>query len=149
MELIKIIEDLEETIEDSSRIPMTGKMLIDEEIVLDYLDKLRASIPEEIRQAQWITKERERILNDAQSEGEAIINKAKIFASKHASENEIVKKAEEAANEIINNAQAESEQIQQQAKNYALEVLHKLEKSLTKALTTVEEGKETLNSERE
>lgn len=144
MELIKLIEELEGEVEEASRIPMTGKIFLDEEIILDYLDRLRAAIPEEIKQAQWITKERERILSDAQAEAEKIINQTTSYIDEQACNSEIVKKAETTAQEIVLKAKFEAEQMEQQSKEYALNVFQKMEDVLDKAISTVQEGKSQL-----
>lgn len=149
MEIVKVIEELESQIEQSTRIPMTGRVMIDEELLLDYLDKLRMKIPEDIKQAQWITKERERVLSDAQAEAERIVSKAKAYVNQQASENEIVKVAEQHAQKIISQAQAEAEQISAQAKAFALDVLLKLESSLNKATEAVKEGQSQMGENRD
>ncbi|MBS4026769.1 MAG: ATPase [Clostridia bacterium] len=147
MEIVKVIEKMEEQIEQSARIPMTGKLLIDEDIMLDFLDKLRAQIPEDIRQAQWVTRERERILRDAQAEAERIVMKAKAYVDQQASENEIVKIAEDFAEKTVNQARREAEEMSAYAKTYAVEVLQRLETALNKAMTAVQEGKDKLKEE--
>jgi vacuolar-type H+-ATPase subunit H len=147
MEIVKIIENLEMQIEQSARIPMTSKLLVDEDSILDLLDKLRAQIPDDIRQAQWITRERERILSDAQAEAERIVLKAKAYVNQQASENEIVKIAEEQAGKVVHQARREAEEISSHAKIYAVEVLQKLETVLSKAMTAVQEGKDKLKED--
>jgi len=147
VEIVKVIEKMEEQIEQSARIPMTGKLLIDEDIMLDFLDKLRAQIPEDIRQAQWVTRERERILRDAQAEAERIVMKAKAYVDQQASENEIVKIAEDFAEKTVNQARREAEEMSAYAKTYAVEVLQRLETALNKAMTAVQEGKDKLKEE--
>jgi vacuolar-type H+-ATPase subunit H len=147
VEIVKIIENLETKIEQSTRIPMTGKLLVDEEMILDFLDKLRAQIPEDIRQAQWVTRERERLLSDAQAEAERIIMKAKAYINQQASENEIVKIAEEHAEKIVNQARREAEEMSAHARTYTVEVLQRLETALNKAMTAVQEGKNKMKEE--
>ncbi len=140
MDLIRVIEELESEIEGASRIPMTGKLFIDEDVILDYIDRIRAMIPEEVRQAQWVTKERERILSDAQAEAENIVAKATAYIDEQACNSEIVRKAEIAAQERLSKVSEEAAEIEMQAKAYAMNVLQKLETTLGKAIDAVKEG---------
>ena len=65
MEIINVIDELEREIQLAKKMPLTTKVLIEEDLLYKYVDALRAHIPEDIRQAQWITKEKERIFKDA------------------------------------------------------------------------------------
>ena len=56
MEVMKLLDEMEELVEDSGRIPLTGKVIIESEDLLDKVDRIRSILPEELRQAQWINK---------------------------------------------------------------------------------------------
>jgi hypothetical protein len=58
MDLITALNELEELVENSSKVPLTHKVIIDEDRLLDLLDHIRTSLPEEVRQAKWILQER-------------------------------------------------------------------------------------------
>ncbi|MGF7185120.1 cell division septum initiation protein DivIVA [Desulfitispora alkaliphila] len=145
MELIKLLEEFEHQIESGTKIPITGKVLIDEEVILDYLDQLRAILPEEVKQAQWIRKERERIFQDAQAEAEKILEEAKTYVMKKASQDEIVKKAQEKAENILREAELSSKEMEEKANQYAYDVLKRLETNLERATQAIKEGQKQLS----
>ncbi|MDD2402534.1 MAG: ATPase, partial [Clostridia bacterium] len=77
MEIMSLLDEFENVVEESSRIPMTGKVIINEDILYNFLDKLRATMPEAIREAEWILREREKMISEAEKEAETIIETGK------------------------------------------------------------------------
>lgn len=140
----RILDEIEELIDSSARIPMTGKILLDDEILLDYLDRIRTGLPEELRQAKWLTKERQRLLQEAEAESQRILEEARIYVTKMASENEIVREARAHAEEIILQAKKEAKELRVGAKDYADDVLRQLEHTLGKSIHAVKKGREEL-----
>ena len=61
MDLLSALNELEELIENSGRVPLTRKVMVNEDSILDLLDRIRTTIPEEIRQAKWIIQERRKL----------------------------------------------------------------------------------------
>ncbi len=72
-------------------------MRIDREEIYDILDQMRATIPEEIKQARWIVKERQEMLAEAKREVDRLLAEAREHAVREASQTEIVKIAERQA----------------------------------------------------
>lgn len=147
MEVLKVLDEIEEQIESSTRIPMTGKAIISAEMFLDYIDKIRSLLPEELRQAQWVSKERDRIIQEAEAEAQQIVSKTHNEVRLMANETEVVREANNQAAEILMEAQQKALEIEQGANNYAYEVLHSLEQNLSKALTVIKKGQEQLQPE--
>lgn len=145
MEIVKLIEQLEELIEQSSRLPMTAKVLIHEDILYNFVDRMRASLPEDVRQAEWILKERERILKEAEKEAQDIFLNANSKVEKMANDNEIVKLAKKQGEEIINSSKNVANEIRQSSLTYADDVMSQLQGELEKALGVIEEGRKELN----
>jgi hypothetical protein len=98
---------------------------VDKEEIYDILDQMRATIPEEIKQARWIVKERQEMLG--------LI-----------SEQEVTKQAERAAEDIIEDARGREREIRLGAEDYADEILNTLEVNLTKFIAAVQRGRERL-----
>ena len=149
MEVMRVLDEMEELVENSGRIPLTGKVIIDSEVLLDFVDKIRSLLPEELRQAQWVSKERERILADAQQEAKEIVSKTHNEVQSLAKETEIVKEANIQASTILMEAQQKAYEIETGANSYALEVLESLEDNLTKIINIVKKGQEELRMEEE
>lgn len=142
--IFQILDTLEEVINKASRIPMTKKVVLEAETVLDFLDQLRAALPSDFYEAQRVLREQEKMLAEAQQEKEAIIAMVKKEAEQSALESEIVKQAQEKAREIIFRAQEAAQEIRAGADGYAEEVLKRLEFQLGKALGVIREGRKEL-----
>jgi len=147
VEVLRVLDEIEEQVENSPRIPMTGKVLMGTEMLLDYIDKVRTLLPEELRQAQWVSKERDRILAEAEAEAKQIVNQTHNEVRSMANESEVVKEANNQAANILMEAQQKAVEIEQGANTYAYEVLKSLEQSLSKALTVIRKGQEQLRQE--
>jgi len=117
---------------------------VDKEAIYDLLDQMRATIPEEIKQARWIVKERQEMLAEARREAERILKEARERQDRLVSEEEITKQAERAAEEILDEARAREREIRLGAEDYADEILNTLEVNLSKFIAAVQRGRDRL-----
>ncbi|MDS1029900.1 ATPase [Bacillota bacterium LX-D] len=145
MDVFETLDALEELIDSSHKIPLTNKIMVNVDDILDFLDQIRSVLPEEIRQSRWVTKEREKILAEAHQEAKIAIEEAKSHIGKLAEDTEVVRLAKVRAEEIINKAKAISQDIRSGAELYADELLSKLEANLEKSLEVVRQGRLELN----
>jgi cell division septum initiation protein DivIVA len=130
MDVIKLLEYLQEIVESSSKIPVTGKAVINKREVLDIIDQIINHMPDEFKKAQWVCDEKERILVDAK-------NQAKIFEEetidkirRRVEKQDLVKEAQTRAEEIIASAQRDAKIMRLGAKDYADEILSQLDKEI-------------------
>jgi len=144
VELFNVLNELEELVENSPKIPLTRRILIDEEKLLDYLDRMRASLPEEVRQAKWLLQEREKVLVDSKKEAMRIIEEAQRQVDRRAEESEIVRQARAMAEEVVQKAESVAREIKQGAREYADEILGGLEEELSKLITQIRSGRAEL-----
>ncbi|AEG14838.1 hypothetical protein Desku_1255 [Desulfofundulus kuznetsovii DSM 6115] len=144
MELFHILNEMEEMIENSPRIPMTRRVMVDEDRLLDYLDRIRTTLPEELRQARWLLQEREKVLADTRKEAGRLLEDAQKQLEKRAEESEVVKKAQAMADEIVHKAEQVAREIKQGAREYADEILGGLEEELDKIMTQIRNGRAEL-----
>ncbi|WP_148133883.1 ATPase [Candidatus Formimonas warabiya] len=144
MDVMKLMDEMETIIDSGSRIPLLGKVLIDAEALLEYMDRIRASLPEEIKQAKFVNMEREKVLQDAQRRADKMLEEAENQARKIISEDQIMKQAQIEAEELLQQARKTSNEIKQGARVYANDMLHQLEINLEKALYTIKKGREEL-----
>jgi vacuolar-type H+-ATPase subunit H len=105
---------------------------------------MRATIPEEIKQARWIVKERQEMLAEAKREAERVVKEARDQQSRLISDEEVYKQAERAAEEIIEDARETERSIRLGAEDYADEILSTLEVNLQKFLAAVQRGRDRL-----
>lgn len=144
MNLVILLDRLDQLIEAAPEIPLTGKCLIDAEEALSLIDKIKNALPEEVRRAEWLASERERMLQEGQAEAERILLQAEEYVQKMVSESEIVKKAREEAARIVEEARKEALELEKGAREYADQVMSGLEEALTQTLNVVKKGREKL-----
>ncbi len=119
---------------------MMSKVLINEREVLSIIDQMRISIPEEIREARRVMREREQIPQSAQLEAEQIVARAREQAEAMVRDEEIVRQAQTRAEQLMVEARDESDKMRDEMDAYALNMLQDLERRLTSHLTSLERG---------
>ncbi len=132
MDVLVLIDKLDDLVHNAKPVPLTDQVRVDREEIYDLLDQMRATIPEEIKQARWIVKERQEMLAEAKRESERIIKEARDQQTRLVSQEEITKQAERAAEEIVEDANARAREIRLGAEDYADEILNTLEVNLQK-----------------
>jgi cell division septum initiation protein DivIVA len=149
MDVLVLIDKLDDLIHNARSVPLTDSVMLDREEIYDLLDQMRSTIPEEIKQARWIVKERQEMLAEAKTEAERIQAEAQEKAEQMASETEVVHLAEKNAQKIVEDARDREREIRLGAEDYADEVLNNLEVNLEKFLAAVRRGRERLQGREE
>jgi len=141
LELFNIINEMEELIESSPKVPMTRRVLVDEDRLLDFLDRIRTSLPDELRQAKWVIQEREKVITDSKREAMRIMEDAEKQVEKKADESEVTRKAYDLAAQIQAQAEEVAIQIKQGARDYADDILAGLESKLEQIAQQIRAGR--------
>lgn len=144
MEIFTLLETLEECLERAKTIPFTQKGIVDKEEILDIIKEIRLKLPDELKQAKWVKEERGRILVEAQKEADGIVKEAENRIISMIDEHEITRKAYEQKAQIIETANEMSREISKGTKEYADNILEKVETALQEALATVENNRKEL-----
>jgi cell division septum initiation protein DivIVA len=144
MDIMALIDRIEELIDSGRNVPFSASKIVDPDKIYEILDEIREHFPDELKQARWIVKERQEMLEEAEKEANRILEDAKARAEALAAEQEIVKLAEQQAAEILDNARAREREIRLGAEDYADEMLANLEVNLGKLLTAVQRGRDRL-----
>lgn len=131
MDVIELLEELEDIIGEGKELPFVKKVAVDGEDILALVDEIKEHLPDELKQAKWITEERVRILQEAKKEAEDIVKEAERKIIEMVDEHEITKKAEEKALKIIEDAKIQSREISEGTKEYSDARLEEAEISLT------------------
>lgn len=146
MDIMEIIDMMEETIEKAASVPLTGKVMIDKDEILDYIQEIRLVYPDEMKEAKWVKEERQRILNEAESRAEAIQKNAEETQMQLIDEHEITKCAYDQANELVNDAQNKAVEIKNDCDQYVDEILNDVEHRLDLLLRKVKEDRNYFNN---
>jgi len=144
MDVLVLIDKLDDIIHNARSVPLTDSVMIDREEMYDILDQMRSTIPEEIKQARWIVKERQEMLAEAKQEAERVLTEAQERADRLASETEVARLAERNAQQIMEDARDRERETRLGAEDYADEVLGNLEINLEKFIGAVRRGRERL-----
>jgi len=144
MEILSILETLEDIIEKSISVPLSGKCLVDREEIFEIIKEMRLKLPEDLKQAKWVKEERQRILHEAQKEANSILKEAENKISELVDDHEITQKAYEQANEIVANAQKNAKEIRLGTREYADGVLDKVEEILKDTLDVIKSNRTEL-----
>ena len=145
MDVLVLIDKLDDLVHNAKAVPLTDQVRIDREEIYDILDQMRATIPEEIKQARWIVKERQEMLAEAKREQDRLLVEAREQAVREASQTEIVKLAERQAQEIIDEARRQARETRLEMEDWADGILATLESNLDKFLSAVRRGRERLH----
>jgi len=140
MDILHLVDRLEELFNQSASIPLSKKVAVDEEKLLDLIDQMRLAVPDEIKKAQSIINQKERIIAQSHEEANRTVSFAKEQAEKLVEKDVIVQDARVSAEAIINRAKEETKMIKLEADQYAIDSLDHLEIELSKILTQVRNG---------
>ena len=140
MDILYLLDQLEEVLGGGSRLPLTSRTLVDEQEILDILDQIRVSIPDELTAARRLTQERDQIMADAQAEAERILGEADAQAAHRVADHSLVRTAELRAADIEDRALQQAADVRREADAYAARVLQKLREQIAQVAQTVDRG---------
>lgn len=163
MDILYLVDRLENLIASSRRMPLLNQVVLKEGDILNIVDQMRTSIPDEVKQARRIIQEKERIMAQAQAEASALLAKAREEADKAMSRENLLRaaekrsqemrqQAEEQVRELVRQAEQHSEQLKIDADGYVTETLRNLrehlmgvETEVDRWILSIEKGLESLS----
>jgi len=140
VDILYLLDQLEEVLGGGSRLPLTSRTLVDEQEILDILDQIRVSIPDELKAARRLTQERDQVVADAHAEANRILGDADAQAIERVAEHSLVRIAEMRAADIEERAMRQAADIRREADAYAYRVLQKLRDQVGQVAQTVDRG---------
>lgn len=154
MEIMALIDRLEEMISQATKVPLTGKVLLDPDELLALVDDMREMVPQEIRDANRIARDRESILQESRERAEQVVREAQALAAQMTSEAAVTKEAQSQADEIIDQAKRVAREIRQNALEWADELfartqpdLERIAADTQKAAMAVRKAREELQNQ--
>jgi len=146
MDIMEIINMMEETIDKAPVVPLSGKILIDKDEIMDYVQEMRLVFPDEVKEAKWVKGERQRILTEAESKAEGMIKSAEEEMVRMIDESEITRQAYEQANAMVNDAEARTAEMKSEFDQYVNDIMSDVERRLDMLLKKVQEDKLYFNN---
>lgn len=140
MDILQLIDRLEELFNESKNIPLTRNVMVDEDRMLDIIDQMRIAIPEEVKKAQQLLGQRDRVLAQSQEEANRTLELARQKSDQLVTKDTVAQEAQRRADQIIAQARAEAENIRADADDYAMNSLSQLEAELERITNQVANG---------
>ncbi|HEX6385297.1 MAG TPA: ATPase [Anaerolineae bacterium] len=140
MDIQHLVDRLEQALNESFRFPLSAYLLVNEDRVFNIIDQMRVAIPEEVKRANRIEAEKDRILAQAKEEADRIRELAKQEAAELVRRDAITISSQQRADNILERARREAEALRHDADAYVVEVLLRLEEDLLRSLSVVRNG---------
>ena len=147
MDILQLIDRLEELFNQSKSIPLTRNVMVDEDRMLDIIDQMRIAIPEEVKKAQQLLGQRDRVLAQAQEEANRTLEIARQKADQLVTKDMVAQEAARRAELILSQARTDAENIRIDADDYVLDSLNQLQAELERISNQVANGIRTVKDE--
>ncbi len=165
MDILYLVDRLENLIASSRRMPLVNQIIVKESDILNIIEQMRTTIPDEVKQSRRVIQDKERILAQAQAdatsllarareEGERAINREGLLRAAEAQSQQLLRQAEEQMHQMIRRAEEHSEHLKVDADAYVVETLRNLREHLTsvetdvsRTILSIERGLESLEEQ--
>jgi cell division septum initiation protein DivIVA len=134
MDLSAQIAQLEDLVRDAKSMPLSSSALLNRDEVLELIEQMKDSLPDEVKQARWIVKDREELLAKARRDAEAMVEQGRQEQLRLASHEAVVQRSHEEAARIVSEAEDEARKLKLEAEDYVDAKLAQLEGALQKIL---------------
>lgn len=145
MSVYRVLDKLEAYVHEGTWLP-AGYRVLSEERLMEFVEKIRATLPEEVGRAKIITKDQERVMRAAQEKAQAIVEQAATTHEELVDQSEIVQRARTTAEAVLREAEERARKIKEGADQYASQILIEMEARLSAALGSVQKGRATLSN---
>jgi cell division septum initiation protein DivIVA len=134
MDLSTRISQLEDMVRDAKSMPLSSSALLNRDEVLELIEEMKGSLPDEVKQARWIVKDREELLAKARRDAEAMVEQGRQEQLRLAAHEEVVQRSHEEAARIVSEAEDEARKLRLEAEDYVDAKLAQLEVALQRIL---------------
>jgi SPX domain protein involved in polyphosphate accumulation len=143
------LDEITEMVETAKSMPLSASVLVNKAEMLALLDELRAALPEELREAQWVIKDRDEVIDAGRKEADRIVADAKTEAARLVSRTEVMQSATKEADRVVEEAKENARQMRLEVEDYVDAKLANFEVVLHKTLGAVERGRDKLRGRHE
>lgn len=140
MEILALINKLHDLISDGRPMPMTSSVLVDREEALETLHTMRINVPSAIKEGELMVQERSRIISEANSRAEEILEDAERQSKDLVSEQEVMRQARSEQETVLEQTRREVDRMRFDAEQYQLGILRDLQGALSGLLNEVQRG---------
>ena len=136
IKLMSLLEELEDLINSSSKMPFSEKGIIDLDVAQKILEDIRLNLPRDIQQAKWLNSEKDRIIGEAKREYNRMINEAKDQVEYLVNNNSITKDAQKRADALLKEAENHSNYMKYRSYEYIDQLLYDMQNDITSVGTS-------------
>jgi cell division septum initiation protein DivIVA len=140
MDILQLIDRLEELFNDAKALPFTHNVVVDEDRMLELIDQMRIAIPEEVKKAQQVMAQRDRVMAQAQEEANRTLQLSREKADQLLQKDVIMQEAQRRADQIVSQARGEADATRADADNYVVDTLMQLQEQIAKLSNQVSNG---------
>jgi cell division septum initiation protein DivIVA len=139
-----LLDQLHDMLEAARKLPMSASVSINREEFGTMLQEAIAGLPEELREARWLLKERDQVIERAANEASRLLEAARVRAERMVEKNELVREARRMREQIIEDAERQAASLRHEAEDYVDRKLAAFEVVLDRTMQTVQKGRERL-----
>jgi vacuolar-type H+-ATPase subunit H len=127
-------------------MPLSASVMINRDEVLELVEEALSRLPEELRAARWLLRERDEFLAKVQREGDDILDAARVRAERMVQRTEVVRNAQHTARQVIDDAEGEARRLRHEAEDFCDQKLAQFEIVLDRSIRTVQAGRSRLQA---
>ena len=128
--LATILKELEDAVINGSRVPLTNKVMVNEDAIIGCVDRIYAALPDEIKHAQRVLEQSDKLLENVEGQSQRIIAEAKEQADMMTQDSVVYQEAVARADALVAQAEEASVQLRRDSIRYCDDVLGQLEATL-------------------
>lgn len=140
-DILDVVDDLIVHLHEAKTMPLSSNALVDRELFLTKLETLRASLPDELRAARWMVREREAFISRTNEKSREIVDNARKEADALVAESRIVAEAVEEANILVRRAEGESRRLRLESEDEIERKLQRMEHLLIELTSQVQNSR--------
>jgi len=134
MDISARLQQIEELVRTAKSVPLSASVILNQQELLEILEAAQNELPEEIKQARWVVKDREELLAKARRDGEGLVTQAQEERFRLLSREEVVRASQAEAERILGEAREQARQMRLEAEDYVDAKLAQFEIALDRTL---------------
>ena len=140
----ELLRRIAELVANARPMPLSASVMINRDEVLELVEEAADRLPEELRQARWLLRERDEFLATVQRQGDDILDQSRVQAERMVQRTEVVRAAQHTARRTVEEAEADARRLRHEAEDYCDQKLAQFEVVLDRTMRTVQAGRERL-----
>lgn len=143
-----LIDDMLAYLQEAKSMPLSTNVLVEKDVFTEMLERLRSELPDELRAARWMVREREAFIARTNERAHEIIERAKSESRRLVSESYVLAEAVEEANILVRRAEGEARRLRLEAEDEIERQLEEIEGLMAELLTRTHAAREELHRSR-